>query len=116
MFRSAPRATGVADAAGVYLLALASSRTVTVQRGENAGSTLTYANVVRAITKIGDWNGAPVDACRPIFRRPISTAPIPTPSSCRRAGGRSLRPFSPRRAGPLASRGASRRLSRLQTM
>jgi hypothetical protein len=45
---------------GVYLLAFASSRTVTVQRGENAGSTLTYANVVRAITKIGDWDGAPV--------------------------------------------------------
>jgi hypothetical protein len=46
--------------AGIYLLALASSRTVTVQRGENAGSTLTYSNVVRAMTKIGDWNGAPV--------------------------------------------------------
>jgi hypothetical protein len=45
----------------VYLLALASSRTVVVQRGENAGSTLTYANVVRAMTKIGDWNGAPVN-------------------------------------------------------
>jgi len=54
---------GAADSAspragGVYLLALASSRTVTVQRGENAGSTLTYFNVVRAMTKIGDWNGA----------------------------------------------------------
>jgi hypothetical protein len=47
--------------AAVYLLAYASSRTVTVQRGENAGSTLTYANVVRAMTKIGDWNGAAVD-------------------------------------------------------
>ncbi len=47
--------------AGVYLLAYASSRTVTVQRGENAGSTLTYANVVRAMTKIGDWNGAALD-------------------------------------------------------
>lgn len=47
--------------AGVFLLALASSRTVTVQRGENAGSTLTYSNVVRAMTKIGDWNGAAVD-------------------------------------------------------
>jgi hypothetical protein len=45
-------------AAGVYLLALASSRTVAVQRGENAGSTLTYFNVVRAMTKIGDWSGA----------------------------------------------------------
>jgi hypothetical protein len=49
------------QSASVYLLALASSRTVTVQRGENAGSTLTYSNVVRAMTKIGDWNGAPVD-------------------------------------------------------
>ncbi|WP_158816452.1 thioredoxin family protein [Methylocapsa sp. S129] len=47
--------------AGVYLLAFASSRTVVVQRGENAGSTLTYANVVRAMTKIGDWNGVPVN-------------------------------------------------------
>ena len=57
---------GAADSAspragGVYLLALASSRTVTVQRGENAGSTLTYFNVVRAMTKIGDWNGLPVN-------------------------------------------------------
>jgi hypothetical protein len=48
-------------AAGVYLLAFASSRTVTVQRGENAGSTLTYANVVRAMTKIGEWSGAPIN-------------------------------------------------------
>ena len=47
--------------AGVFLLALASSRMVIVQRGENAGSTLTYSNVVRAMTKIGDWNGAAVD-------------------------------------------------------
>ena len=52
---------GSPQSAGVYLLAFASSRTVAVQRGENAGSTLTYSNVVRAITKIGDWNGAAVD-------------------------------------------------------
>jgi hypothetical protein len=51
--------TASSQSAGVYLLALASSRTVTIQRGENAGSTLTYSNVVRAMTKIGDWNGAP---------------------------------------------------------
>jgi hypothetical protein len=53
-------AGGAAPTAGVYLLALARSRTVTVQRGENAGATLTYSNVVRAMTKIGDWDGAPV--------------------------------------------------------
>jgi len=48
------------QSATVYLLALARSRTVTVQRGENAGATLTYSNVVRAMTRIGDWDGAPV--------------------------------------------------------
>jgi|SRR5579872_250163 hypothetical protein len=47
--------------ASVFLIALASKRTVTVQRGENAGSTLTYSNVVRAITKVGDWNGASIN-------------------------------------------------------
>ncbi len=45
--------------AGVYLIALASRRTVAIQRGENAGATLTYSNVVRAVTKIGEWNGSP---------------------------------------------------------
>jgi hypothetical protein len=49
---------GAPHSAGVFLLALASKRTVTIQRGENAGSTLTYSNVVRAMTKIGDWTGA----------------------------------------------------------
>jgi hypothetical protein len=53
-------AGGSGQSAGVYLLALARSRTVTVQRGENAGATLTYSNVVRAMTKVGDWDGAPL--------------------------------------------------------
>jgi hypothetical protein len=50
---------GGPHSAGVYLIALASKRTVAVQRGENAGSTLTYSNVVRGITKVGDWSGSP---------------------------------------------------------
>jgi hypothetical protein len=49
---------GAPRSAGVFLIALASKRTVSIQRGENAGSTLTYSNVVRAITKVGDWSGA----------------------------------------------------------
>jgi hypothetical protein len=53
--------SGAPTNAAVFLIALASKRTVTVQRGENAGSTLTYSNVVRAITKVGDWNGAPIN-------------------------------------------------------
>ena len=51
---------GAPRSAGVYLFALASKRTVSVQRGENAGATLTYSNVARGITKIGDWTGAPM--------------------------------------------------------
>jgi hypothetical protein len=52
---SAPRA------AGIYLVPFANSRTVLVQRGENAGATLTYANVVRGMIKLGDWSGAALD-------------------------------------------------------
>ena len=48
---------GAPQEAGVYLLALERSQSVKVQRGENAGTTLTYANVVRAIIKIGEWHG-----------------------------------------------------------
>jgi hypothetical protein len=44
--------------AGIYLVGFARSRTVSVQRGENAGATLTYANVVRTMVKLGEWNGA----------------------------------------------------------
>jgi hypothetical protein len=41
------------------IIALRVARTATVQilRGENAGKSLTYTNVVRMINKIGDWTG-----------------------------------------------------------
>jgi hypothetical protein len=48
---------GAPTQAGVYLLALTRTKSVKVERGENAGATLTYANVVRAIIKIGEWDG-----------------------------------------------------------
>ena len=44
-------------AAGVYVLRITKSETVAIRRGENSGRSVTYTNVVRAITKIGDWNG-----------------------------------------------------------
>ena len=28
-----------------------------IERGENTGKTVTYANVVRGISRIGEWNG-----------------------------------------------------------
>jgi len=51
---------GAPQSGGVYLLAIASSRTVEINRGENAGSKVTYTNVVRAVSKLGEWNGTPV--------------------------------------------------------
>jgi hypothetical protein len=51
---------GAPRSGAVFLIALASKRTVSVQRGENAGATLTYSNVVRGITKIGEWSGSPI--------------------------------------------------------
>lgn len=45
--------------AAVWLLDTIPSKTVTIGRGENAGRSLTYTNVVRKISKLGDWTGAP---------------------------------------------------------
>ncbi len=42
----------------VWLLKIASARDVAIGRGENAGRSVTYYNVVRAMTKLGDWSGS----------------------------------------------------------
>lgn len=44
-------------AASVWLLEVEPSATVAVGRGENAGRTLTYTNVVRKMTRLGDYSG-----------------------------------------------------------
>lgn len=43
--------------AAVYVVRVMRSRSVTIGRGENSGRTVTYTNVVRAMSKIGEWNG-----------------------------------------------------------
>jgi hypothetical protein len=43
--------------AAVFVLRIAHTRTVMIERGENRGQNFTYTNVVRAIRKIGDWHG-----------------------------------------------------------
>jgi hypothetical protein len=43
----------------VWICGLAKAIPVTVGRGENRGSTLTYYNVVRRWLKVGDWTGKP---------------------------------------------------------
>ena len=44
--------------ASVILVVYEPSATVSIKRGENAGKTITYHNVVRRIVPLGDWNGA----------------------------------------------------------
>ncbi|MCI0600395.1 MAG: DUF1223 domain-containing protein [Beijerinckiaceae bacterium] len=43
--------------ASVVALRVARATTVHILRGENAGKSVTYTNVVRAIEKLGDWTG-----------------------------------------------------------
>lgn len=53
-------AEGSGGPAGVFVLRIARSRTVHIQRGENAGQNVTYTNVVQAINKLGEWTGQTV--------------------------------------------------------
>ena len=48
---------GTPDTAALVLLLVAHERKVMIGRGENAGKTLTYTNIVRSMTKVGDWMG-----------------------------------------------------------
>jgi hypothetical protein len=50
-------AAGAPDAA-LWLLPVSRSRHVTIGRGENRGRSMTYANVVRGMTRLGTWTGA----------------------------------------------------------
>jgi hypothetical protein len=46
-----------AGEAEVWLFAVSRSKSVTVERGQNAHHTLTYTNVVRKMTRLGSWTG-----------------------------------------------------------
>ena len=43
--------------AGLWLLRVTHSREVAIGRGENAGHSVTYTNIVRGMVKLGDWDG-----------------------------------------------------------
>ena len=43
----------------VWLLPITRSRQVTIGRGENRGRSVTYANVVRGMRRLGSWSGEP---------------------------------------------------------
>jgi hypothetical protein len=44
----------------VWVVSVAKAREVAIERGENRGKSITYANVARGITRIGEWRGAPL--------------------------------------------------------
>jgi hypothetical protein len=48
---------GCPDTAALVLMLVGHERKVAIGRGENAGHTLAYTNVVRAMSKVGDWKG-----------------------------------------------------------
>jgi len=50
-------AGGSGGPAGVFVRRVSRASTVQILRGENAGRSVTYTNVVRAINKLGDWSG-----------------------------------------------------------
>ncbi len=49
--------SGTARAGSIWVLTVARKRTVAIQRGENRGREVAYANVVRSLTRIGEWRG-----------------------------------------------------------
>ena len=68
-------AAGAGDA-NVYLVSFTPSATVPIARGENAGRSVTYRNIVTGVKNIGEWNGAALTlpagsgSCAVIVQRP----------------------------------------------
>jgi hypothetical protein len=92
---------GNGPSATVWVVSYLSTKPVAIERGENRGKTVTYHNVVRSWTKIGDWNGAAVRFSRPIVEISAADADhaavllqagsVETPGAIRGAASLSLR-------------------------
>ncbi|MCX7323101.1 MAG: DUF1223 domain-containing protein [Hyphomicrobiales bacterium] len=52
--------SGTAASGSIWLLTVARFRSVAIQRGENRGREVSYANVVRSMMRVGDWRGTPM--------------------------------------------------------
>lgn len=68
--RATPRGLSVVVGSGtgagtVWLFGFDSARTTPVNAGENSGATISEVNVVRSITRLGDWQGRPVELRTP---------------------------------------------------
>jgi hypothetical protein len=56
-------------AAELWVLPVLRTKTVPIERGENRGKTITYANVVRGLNRVGEWLGGSAR-----FQVPLETA------------------------------------------
>jgi len=54
-------ATGQPAAGTIWIAKYALRETVAIERGENAGRTITYVNVVRSLDRMGEWDGSEVE-------------------------------------------------------
>lgn len=65
--RVTPAAAGDrAETATVWMVTYAPPQTVAIQRGENAGRTITYHNVVTSWMRMGEWRGGEADYDAPM--------------------------------------------------
>ncbi len=62
----APAGAATEGAAGVWVLPTTHLASVPVTRGENQGKTLSYANVVRGMVRVGEWNGREATITAPL--------------------------------------------------
>ncbi|CAM5203723.1 hypothetical protein BTHI11S_05538 [Bosea thiooxidans] len=56
----------VTEAAGVWIVPTTRQASVPITRGENEGKTLSYANVVRGMVRVGDWDGKETTLSAPL--------------------------------------------------
>ncbi len=71
------KVAGGSGEANVFLVSYSASETVPIQRGENAGRSVTYRHVVTGMRKLASWSGAPLSldagaggSCAVILQRP----------------------------------------------
>ncbi|PZO01896.1 MAG: DUF1223 domain-containing protein [Hyphomicrobiales bacterium] len=72
----APKDKPLERTSGVWVVATTRVVTVPIARGENQGKTVSYANVVRGITRIGDWHGKET-----VLTAPLAAAQAPEADS-----------------------------------
>jgi hypothetical protein len=54
------------QAGGIWVLPVTAMAVVPIGRGENQGRTVSYANVVRGLVRIGEWNGTATTVTAPL--------------------------------------------------